>query len=1298
MDWLGRHKRAICYCLILGGIIAALWFLEFRLIETLLPIILGLALYYNLPRRYVFYLGAFSLLCASLFLAFRQADFASNLSIVAYFSFLTVVIQTVILNRSRRPICFPNGLMFLRSNFNRFLPVLLLIVIVFFASSSLIRTNGDIFAGDFNFPLNYENYLQEHLNLWNEHGSWSQPEVANHTIFLAPFFFVASAFSLTTVAFNKILLVVLLLIAALGTFFFIRKLLIQLNCRSFVTATILPFMAAIFYAFNPWIMGRLGHYFLAVGYAMLPVIVLAFIYALNTRKFHYVVLAALLFAAAGTVPHNVIYIGLVLFIIFWVWFFSGWKNHRLGIFKKYLLPALAVLALFILFSLVWILPTFIATKLAGGGALSPDYMVRVDDIKNAYQDFSFSDIFLSANKDLAQNATWKVAGFLMLIFIPLGFILNIKKRISWVMLLVFIGASIIPIMFLEVSEKYYGVFFSADPGSIFGWLVRDPTRTIILVPFCVIIGLALTLTALERMMANSKKLRAKENIPGTHKYHQVCLWLAMAVIIVLVVFYNLPLARDSLESGFLPVSIPSDYRRAGEQIEENSDQASRVAWYPMQTGAKEFDWSQGKGINNFVDRSFGFRTLGTNSSGGRQFNLLLTSIIENKNPYLGELLDSFNISHLVYRRELIDEKNVNTVAEENYLANVEGINQELATGKLKVFTNNDKSQPININRRTYLVLGGLDALEKLAGLDSVNLAVDSLVFLDQEKYSPEMVQRLADTTDGVIFNDSDELDLTTSLLDPSCFVYPKDFTNRGDYRTAWSKASVNDPLHGEWHDVLKHDFGMSSFDFDYNHGLIYAYTEKPADKGNYYKPKLDIPVTITADGNYTVLVRYFSNPRAENFQFSFDDFSTTIGSFSNSTGFSWQPVFVGDASAGLHHISLTNLGGLNAVSTLAIVPTSELTIVENQARELDKTRVAYLYALGYQNLFDRRVINNSAPEQLLFGLSLKNMNSYKNQFYVNEEDLKANRFSKTDGAFSISAQPHLTEPDSVFSINSQAIAPYYDLVDLLYTPEPESVEFRIADRYSVAVEVKAEGHSKHRRIMTQAIPVEPNSFGFISFSTQNSNVDILSGVVRQYEGIGATTPIRSDKLELASPPNSAGDKKFAKFFGISPKTEFIKLEISTKNNVAGNFDISDLQFFEEDAINKTTGALMAFTPDLFSAASDTMPSCAVIKRSSEKYIVQVTDATRPFTLKFAETYNPLWQAKIDGESLPHITADGIFNAYQIDKAGNFSIEIEFTTQKWMIIGLLITASSIGGLIILAYSFYRRKPATYEKNR
>ena len=67
-----------------------------------------------------------------------------------------------------------------------------------------------------------------------------------------------------------------------------------------------------------------------------------------------------------------------------------------------------------------------------------------------------------------------------------------------------------------------------------------------------------------------------------------------------------------------------------------------------------------------------------------------------------------------------------------------------------------------------------------------------------------------------------------------------------------------------------------------------------------------------------------------------------------------------------------------------------------------------------------------------------------------------------------------------------------------------------------------------------------------------------------------------------------------------------------------------------------------------------------------------------FILAFAEAYDELWAAHIDGETVEGIPLYGMLNGYFINKTGNFTITIEYRPQQWFNIGMGITGISTLG--------------------
>lgn len=75
--------------------------------------------------------------------------------------------------------------------------------------------------------------------------------------------------------------------------------------------------------------------------------------------------------------------------------------------------------------------------------------------------------------------------------------------------------------------------------------------------------------------------------------------------------------------------------------------------------------------------------------------------------------------------------------------------------------------------------------------------------------------------------------------------------------------------------------------------------------------------------------------------------------------------------------------------------------------------------------------------------------------------------------------------------------------------------------------------------------------------------------------------------------------------------------------------------------------------------------------NSTKYVVRISGATQPFNLVFSETYDELWQAKI-GETVISSREWNNLNSFFINQTGNLEITIEFTAQKYVYLGGIIS--------------------------
>jgi len=97
-----------------------------------------------------------------------------------------------------------------------------------------------------------------------------------------------------------------------------------------------------------------------------------------------------------------------------------------------------------------------------------------------------------------------------------------------------------------------------------------------------------------------------------------------------------------------------------------------------------------------------------------------------------------------------------------------------------------------------------------------------------------------------------------------------------------------------------------------------------------------------------------------------------------------------------------------------------------------------------------------------------------------------------------------------------------------------------------------------------------------------------------------------------------------------------------------------------------------------------------------KYEVTVKNATKPFILSFAESYDPLWKVystDTDTVKTPQLRTNSVplystINGFYINKTGNYTLNIEYEPQKWFLVGGIVSVitSIFWACFILAKRF------------
>jgi hypothetical protein len=129
-----------------------------------------------------------------------------------------------------------------------------------------------------------------------------------------------------------------------------------------------------------------------------------------------------------------------------------------------------------------------------------------------------------------------------------------------------------------------------------------------------------------------------------------------------------------------------------------------------------------------------------------------------------------------------------------------------------------------------------------------------------------------------------------------------------------------------------------------------------------------------------------------------------------------------------------------------------------------------------------------------------------------------------------------------------------------------------------------------------------------------------------------------------------------------------------------NSDLDVIWLYSVEGENETV-------EDIFTGEANSARVIAYEKLSPTRYRVTVT-ADAPFMLTFAESYNPLWVANVNGREYQETPVNSIGNGFWIEDTGELEILIEFKAQNWFYHGVIISFISIA--IALAFLFWNWK--------
>jgi hypothetical protein len=829
---------------------------------------------------------------------------------------------------------------------------LLLLVPLFIVAYPLLKP-GIIISHD--FPI----FDIDKLWTWIDKGSYSSIETIPR-LPITGLWYLAGFIGIGPSIISKLMVVLGFFLASFSSYFAFHSLLKNKIRSGELRLKIAALIVGVFYSYNVWSFIRINHWYLWIGYAILPLFFLFIIYSFrNPRNFKFILISSVLWSFASTTPHMVIYYGLIFtatFIVFLLHQSVAKQSTR-----KLIIPLLLTLVMYSLFNAYWIYPFLKASSIS---EIGPHYSLNYEIGQILSRESNFLNTLrlstewtnllkIDPNPNSILYPPWIFSSFAIpvLAFCAMLFTKELKYTLVYFMAVI-IG--VVLAMGTQSPISYYTLIFLTP----LGWLFRDPDKWSYLIAF----GYAFLSGITILKMLNSN-LRVSKNA-------KVALYASFFVIIITAItIFNYPVYENTLtRKGTLnPIIVPPEFPKLDTFL--GSLDADKIFYlpYPDYIGAPNENtstyWSEGREVPSIYQINSAKPNIEIREPGiaspelSNYYNHLEKSIIQNRIKNINNFVYPLGTKYLIFHDDKSDiPKDAILLSS---LHKLEGLFNSADIGFFKIFklTNTTTSpREVNVVDHNIAVLQGLDSLTALNLVPSFDSLNSSVLFLDA--LGGEKKLNMLKISDNVIMGKS-AIDFLLSFVDDMYVIKPYDATIHHEPSKLWSRAGTMDPLHGDFHPYLN-DLGIQNWDFDYGDGVVIT---------KAMGTKLDIPLDIKDTESYDLFIRDLKSQKGGQMKIYLDNnLISQIDTLDRiSSKFVWEKVGSANLTKGKHRVAIENVGGFNAVNIFAFVPVNEMNKLKAETSGLlsdNHKKIIYLME-AESNFYDKTGADTGSFRNLL---------------------------------------------------------------------------------------------------------------------------------------------------------------------------------------------------------------------------------------------------------------------------------------------------------------------------------------------
>ena len=885
-----------------------------------------------------------------------------------------------------RPLSEVNGFLIKR-------PYLLLLIPLFFIAYPLSSPGIPI---TLDFPaLDTSDYASGKLWVWTEKGSVPALETISRFPIIG-LWYMLGFLGISSAAISKFMIIMGFFVASFSFYFSFVLLLerkITKNAARDAKLRVAAVIGAVFFAYNPWSLERIPHWYLWIGYAVLPLFFISVVYAFRYPKnWRYIASSIFLWSFASTTPHNTVFYGIIFLIVFAYFIlnnlFEKIRNTRSinnvrvkGTEKKgknaailvLLVPFFSILLLYVLLNVYWIYPYLLASQIR---EVSPNYLLVQENLELLSRASSFLNVFrLVANwqeqpfEIPAEGTPFYYLWFLASVALPIfGFsalVISGKALIKYTSgFAIFALIGIILAMGTQSPINYFKYVLETPTLSNYGWLVRDPDKWGFLMAFTYsfLIGIAVY-RILERIGGRrAGKLDTGDTVPQTsekERYGNRKKILVSTVFLGLLVFsiglHCYPTYLFNMSGELSPVVLPAEFDKLNRYLSGVDAESVYFLPYPLD----ETKWNKLNRVGNVYQTHSLKPSIESSGSTGmagmgstNYYNYLARSVVENRTRELADFIYPLGTSYLIFHNDTWDKRtgspdieDLELLEEIKSLEDVENVRNIGFFNVFKVLNNNNNNNNTNVDNNIREELGSephrisilnnnVVAVGGLHALRSLSSLESSFSSLDSSVVFVDQATYANDTDDVLHYANYLILERSPSYYDLMFSLLDS------KYIIDPSKVPVN-------YDPTRLWSKAGAMDPDFGH--FHPYLEHLGIENwqfDYRKglvitqavgANVSVPMEIPKTGQYDIFLRFLKNQRGGIINVYLDNrLINQVNTLEESSNFfSWQNIlrssFSPQLKEGKHTITLENVAGFNAVNILAVIP------VDQASKLLEKT-------------------------------------------------------------------------------------------------------------------------------------------------------------------------------------------------------------------------------------------------------------------------------------------------------------------------------------------------------------------------